>query len=147
MTSLELRAKDLLLGSHRAAAAELGVGKAVEEVAPCTGDEVVPGRVVLTELEALKAVERDRLGDARRTTELMEKQAVTAEAGGVSENRRRGDAVLAGDLAKAGASEELVEDAGEQIGPAEPVGDLEGLSAEVTSTVDTAVTLDAVGWA
>jgi len=57
----------------------------------------------------------------------MDEQAVTAETLGQALDRGVRHAVLAGDLAMAGAADLAVEDGLEKVGSAEPVADGEGL--------------------
>jgi hypothetical protein len=58
---------------------------------------------------------------------LVEEQTVTTEALGLALDRARGDAELAADLAQTGAADESVEQALEQSGVPQPVGDGERL--------------------
>ncbi len=125
---LELRAALLLPGRHAALAAELGVGEAVEEVRVGSDGRVeVHGRV-LAELEGLEAVDDERLGQgALRAEALVEEQTVAAEAFDLAQDRGGRDVELAGDLAVGGAGEQAQEELARQVGPAQPVGQREGL--------------------
>src|SRR6185369_16663050 len=76
---------------------------------------------------------------------LVEEQAVASQAQGVPQHGLGRAAVLAGELAEAGAVGERVEGLGEQLGAAEPVAGAERLLGEVAPAVATAVTLDAAG--
>jgi hypothetical protein len=81
---LELGTAAPLTPAHAPAAAQLGVGEAVEEVAVGADREVEGGGVVLAVLERDEAVDDQRLAErAAGTMELVEQQAVAAQAGGL----------------------------------------------------------------
>src|SRR4029077_16303721 len=77
MLLLDQGAGALLSRGRGAAAAQRGVGEAVEEVGLPTRDHVVPGGMELAVLEGLEAVEGDGLSKgAMRAVELMEELAM-----------------------------------------------------------------------
>ena len=87
----------------------------------------VDGRV-LAELEGLEAVDDERLGQgALGAQAFVEEQAVAAEAFDLAEHGGGRDAEVAGDLAVGGAGEQAQEELARQVGPAQPVGQREGL--------------------
>ncbi len=63
----------------------------------------------------------------------MEEQAVSAEAVADAADGGVGDAPGAGDLTEGGAADELVEDVGQEVGTAQPVGGGEGGGGESSS--------------
>ena len=125
---LELRAALLLPGRHAALAAQLTVGEAVDVVrVGAHGRVKVHGRV-LAELEGLEAVDDERLRQgALRAQALVEEQTVAAEAFDLAQHGGGRDAEVAGDLAVGGAGEQAQEELARQVGPAQPVGQREGL--------------------
>src|SRR5687768_10010596 len=140
---LELGPSATLPGGHRAAPAALALGEAVEEVRRLAYRDVIARGVELAPLEALEAVEGQRLAqDPARAVRLMKEQAVPAEPGTHAGDRVRGHPMLPGDLAKSRAAQEAMEHRKEQLGPAQPVGRREGLIAELSTAGDAAVTLD-----
>ena len=70
---------------------------------------------------------------------------MAAEAFGLILQRAVGDTEFAADLTQAGAAYEAVEQWGQEIRVAEPVGGGEGLSTEVPVTMMTPVPLDSKG--
>ena len=83
-TGLELGTASALPPAHATAAAQLGVGEAVKEVAVTAHREVKGDGVVLAILERDEAVEHQRFRErAAGTMERMEQQTVAAQPGGV----------------------------------------------------------------
>jgi hypothetical protein len=86
-----------------------------------------------------------RLPDlAARAQGLVEQLAVAPQAQGVAGDGLRRGVVLAGDLAEAGALDQVMEQRQQQFGPLEPVGGAERLLGEAAPAVATAEPLDAV---
>ena len=99
----------------------------------------------LAVLERNETIERGGLGNRRsRSCLLVEQQAMAAEPIGVEQDRLRGCAQVARKLAEAAAGDEPVEHGQHETGPPQPVGDVEGLRAEASTTVPAAEPLDAV---
>ena len=108
-------------------------------------DQVEQRRRVLAVLEGLEAVEDLLLREGPLgAVEVMEEQAEPPEPGRVGGDGLGRDVEGTGELAKGSAGDHAVEDRLEQVGALEPVADAEGLLAEMTPAVATAVTLDAL---
>ena len=83
---------------------------------------------VLALLEGTEAVEDQGLvGRLAGPSDLVEEEAVAAEALGEALEGAVGDAHLAGDLAQAGAGDQTQEEGAEEVAAAQPVGGGEGL--------------------
>jgi hypothetical protein len=127
MAALEPRALGPLRGSHRAAAAQLGVIEPVDEVGGSHEEVQIEGPV-LAVFEGAEAVEDEGLlGGGPGTQPLVEEQTVAAETLGLALDGAVGDADLSADLSVAGAADQAVEEAFEEPGVTEPVGGGEGL--------------------
>ena len=124
---LQDRAFQPLCGPHRAAAPELSVVEAVDEVRD-SDQEIDVHRPVLAVLEGAEAIKNEGLSRRRSGPHgLVEEEAVSAEAIAEAADGGVGDALFAGDLSQGGAGNETVEDGLEEIPPTEPVVDGEGL--------------------
>ena len=83
---------------------------------------------VLAELEALEAVDHERLGGSQIGTQsLVEEQAVTTQALDLTHDGRRRNAEVAGNLTVGGARKQTAEDLTRKIGAAKPIRCGEGL--------------------
>src|SRR5262249_61891749 len=95
-----------LASRHRAAAAQLRVGEAIEEVGVTPRRQVERRGPELTELEADEAIERQRLVNrSARPQALVEEQAVAAEARGLEQGGGGGGAEIAGGPGGAGGAD------------------------------------------
>jgi hypothetical protein len=110
-----------------------------------THHDVKASGVVLAELEGLEAIQSKGFVDPPAgPMEFVIEQAVTSEPRRMGEDGLRRDAVLACDLAEAGAGDQLVEDEWKELGTAKPVGRGESLRGEVTPAVTALEALDAL---
>ncbi len=127
VTALELGALAPLRRRHRAAAAQLGVVEAVDEVRGADQEVQVEGPV-LPALEAAKAIEDQRLARRpARAQRLVQQQAVAPEALRLALEGGVRDAELPRDLAQPRAAEQAGEERAQQLRALEPVGGGEGL--------------------
>src|SRR5215468_3609327 len=135
-------APSLSLG-HGALAAQLALGEAVEVVRPLAGQDVVARGMVLAVLEALEAIEGHGLRDrSLRPQLLVEELAVAAQARRHPGDGLRRDPLPPRRLAVADATHQQVEDGLQEVRELLPVGDEEGLAAEVSSAPTALVPLD-----